>query len=213
MIEITDAMLADLRERVMRLMSPKRFRHTVAVEEMVARLCALFCPDSTNAMRAAALLHDITKECSVEEQEALCCKYGLSVSEGDRLAPKTFHARTAAAMISDVYPAFALPEVIEAVRWHTTGHANMTLTERLVYLADYIDESRTFPACVLLRRYFWGADPERMTPPERDALLRDTLILSYDLTIRDLLDEGKPTAPDTVNARNELLLEKKNAEA
>ncbi len=212
MIEITEAMLADLRERVMQLMSPKRFRHTVAVEEMAARLCALFCPDSTNAMRAAALLHDITKECTPEEQEALCHTYGLPVSEDDRLAPKTFHARTAAAKISDEYSAFFHAEIINAVRWHTTGHAGMTLTEKLIYLADYIDESRTFPACVLLRRYFWGADPEKLTSSERDALLRDTLILSYDLTIRDLLDEGRPIAEDTVSARNELLLEKKRAE-
>ena len=213
MIEIQESMLADLRERVMGLMSPKRFRHTVAVEEMVARLCALFCPEQTNTLRAAALLHDITKELSLAEHEEICQRYGLTVTEGDRLAPKTLHARTAAALIADEYPAFADPTVIQAVRWHTTGHAGMTLTEKLVYLADYIDESRTFPACVLLRRYFWGAEPLRLTQGEREALLCDTLLLSYDLTVRDLLDEGKPIASDTVEARNELLLERKRAEA
>lgn len=213
MIEIQESMLADLRERVMGLMSPKRFRHTVAVEEMTARLCALFCPEQTNALRAAALLHDITKELSVEAHEEICRRYGLTVTDADRLAPKTLHARTASALIADEYPAFADPTVISAVRWHTTGHAGMTLTEKLVYLADYIDESRTFPACVLLRRYFWGAEPARLTQGERDALLRDTLLLSYDLTVRDLLDEGKPIASDTVEARNELMLERKRAEA
>jgi nicotinate-nucleotide adenylyltransferase len=212
MIEIHENMLAGLRLHVMSLMSPKRFGHTVAVEEMAARLAVLFCPEQTNLLRAAALLHDITKERTAAEQEQLCADHGLTVTDGDRLAPKTFHARTAAALIVSDYPELAHPVVVDAVRWHTTGHAGMTLTEKLIYLADYIDQSRTFPTCVLLRRYFWGADPARMTPAEREALLRETLILSYDLTIRDLLDEGKPIAADTVEARNELLLEQKRAE-
>jgi nicotinate-nucleotide adenylyltransferase len=131
----------------------------------------------------------------------------LTVTDADLLAPKTIHARTAAAKIAVDFPAFADPTVTEAVRWHTTGHAGMTLTEKLLYLADYIDESRTFESCVILRRYFWGADPESMSQERREALLRKTLILSYDMTVRDLIGEGKPVATDTVEARNELLLE------
>jgi hypothetical protein len=52
----------------------------------------------------------------------------------------------------------------------------------------------------------FGASPERMTQTERDALLRDTLILSFDMTVRDLLEEGRSVAIDTVAARNELIL-------
>ena len=156
---------------------------------------------------AAALLHDITKELPVQEQVLLCNAYGIPVDDGDLLAPKTLHARTAAAQIPVDYPAFADPLIVSAVRWHTTGHAGMTLTEKLLYLADYIDASRTFRNCVLLRRYFWGAEPEKLTPQERNTLLRETLLLSYDMTIRDLLEEGTPVAADTVEARNELLRE------
>ncbi len=208
MKEITEEMLDELRGQVMSAMSPKRFRHTACVEEMVARLCDLFCPEYRMLMRAAALLHDVTKELSADEQEVLCHAYGLTVTDADRLSPKTFHARTAAAKIAVDFPQLADPLIIDAVRWHTTGHAGMTLTEKLLYLADYIDSSRTYPSCVILRRYFFGADPERMDPSERLALLRDTMILSYDMTMRDLLEEGLPIAPDTVQARNELLLER-----
>jgi len=204
---ITEQMLDELRGQVMKVMSPKRFRHTVAVEEMVTRLCALYCPDLTMQMRAAALLHDITKELESAEQERLCQTHGLPVTPADRISPKTFHARTAAAMIPDAYPAFDDPVIVSAVRWHTTGHVGMTLCEKLLYLADYIDDSRTFQNCVILRRYFFGADPQLMTAEERLALLRETMILSYDMTIRDLLDGGKPIAEDTMQARNELLLE------
>lgn len=207
MKEITEESLSELREQVMAAMSPKRFRHTVAVEEMAERLCALFCPENTMLMRAAALLHDLTKELDAGEQETLCHAYGLPVTDCDRLAPKTFHARTAAAKITIDFPQFADPMIVDAVRWHTTGHAGMTLTEKLLYLADYIDTSRTFSNCVILRRYFFGARPEEMEMSERLALLRDTLIFSYDMTVRDLLDEGLPVAEDTIQARNELLLE------
>jgi nicotinate-nucleotide adenylyltransferase len=204
--------LAALRAEVMNRMTPKRFRHTVAVEEMTVRLCALFCPAETNTMRAAALLHDVTKELSDAEQIALCERFGLSVTEDDRAAPKTFHARTAEALIAAEFPAFADSTVLSAVRWHTTGRRGMTLCERLLYLADYIDDSRTFPSCVLLRRYFWGAEPQKMEERARLALLRDTLLLSFDLTIKDLLDEGRPIAADTTEARNFLLAEARMAD-
>lgn len=212
MKEITEEMLDVLRGQVMEQMSQKRFRHTVAVERMVARLCALFCPEQTLRLRAAALLHDLTKEIKAEGQAELCRTYGLEVTAFDLLAPKTFHARTAAARIEAELSDFDDPIIVNAVRWHTTGHVGMTLTEKLLYLADYIDESRTFPNCVILRRYFWGAEPERMNRTEREALLRDTLILSYDMTIRDLLTDGTPVADETVGARNELLLQKARAE-
>lgn len=207
MTEITDEALAGLRQRICDGLSPKRAMHTLAVEDMVARLCALYCPEHTAKMRAAALLHDVTKERSVSEQLALCRAYGVPTDASDLLAPKTLHARTAAAQIPVEYPEFSDPLIVSAVRWHTTGHAGMTLTEKLLYLADYIDASRTFRNCVILRRYFWAEDPQGLSSDGRAQLLRDTLLLSYEMTLKDLIDENTPIASDTVAARNELLLE------
>ena len=84
----------------------------------------------------------------------------------------------------------------------------MTLEEKLIYFADYIDESRSFENCVILRRYFWGAEPASMNQADREKLLRDALLLSYRMTVEDLLAEGTPVALDTVRARNQLLREK-----
>ena len=202
-------MLNTLRKQVEGSMSPKRFAHTAAVEEMVARLCALYCPEYTMQLRAAALLHDLTKELTPEAQEALCEAYDIPVDEEQRLSPKTYHAKTAAARITRDFPDFADALIIDAVRWHTTGHAGMTLTEKLLYLADYIDDTRTFPSCVLLRRYFFGAEPELMTKEERERHLRATLLLSYEHTLKDLLAEGAPIDGDTIRARNSLLAEER----
>jgi len=188
-------------------MSPKRFHHTAAVEDMVTRLAALFCPEDTPALRAAALLHDVTKEYKTATHMEMLNKAGQAPVGGEEYAPKTFHARTAALLIPESYPDFNCETVVSAVRWHTTGREGMTLPEKLLYLADYIDESRIFPDCVRLRTYFWKAHPERMSEEERRVHLRRTLIMSYDMTMRALINEGAVISPDTALARNELALE------
>lgn len=206
MIEITEQMLTELRRQIQARMSPKRLRHTLAVEDMVARLSQLYCPQKTVLLRAAALLHDLTKELSQEEQLRLCVENGILLSERDLHSPKTLHARTAAAVIPLEFPDFADPTVIEAVRWHTVGREGMTLPEQLLYLADYIDDSRTFENCVRLRQAFWEAEPQRLSPEERISHLHRILLLSFQMTITDLLQEGALISPETVAARNELLL-------
>lgn len=202
---ITEEALARLRADLEEKMSPKRLRHTLEVEKMVIRLGELYAPDQLLTLRAAALLHDITKEYSNDRQIMICAQKELKLSRGDLYAPKTFHARTAAALIGDLYGEFAEDAVISCVRWHTTGRVGMTLCEQLVYLADYIDMSRIFPDCVRLREFFFSGEPERMSREERMRHLRDTLILSFDMTITALLAEGVPISPDTIDARNELV--------
>lgn len=202
---ITEEMLDALRADVAASMSEKRFRHTAEVEKMVARLAELYLPHKERMLRAAALLHDITKEYSTADQLRLCALHGLAVTEDDRGAPKTFHARTAAAEIPHRYPTFADEELVRCVRYHTTGRRGMTLEEKLVYLADYIDLSRTFPDCVTLRNTFFEAKPECMNGEERLAHLDNVLILSFDMTIRALLEDGAPISADTFEARNELI--------
>ena len=87
----------------------------------------------------------------------------------------------------------------------------MTVTEKLIYLADYIDESRSFDDCVFLRNKFWSADLDKMTDGERWAHLRNVLILSFDLTVKNLIAENSLIASDTFDARNELICEKLKA--
>ena len=202
---ITEEMLAALREELSGTMSPKRYRHTAEVEKMAARLGALYAPEYIMQLRAAALLHDITKEFSLQTQLQILQKFGIIIHYSDEISPKTLHARTAALLIPEQYPAFADPTVIEAVRWHTTGREGMTVCEKLIYLADYIDLSRTFPDCVELRDMFWDPDPEGMDTDAREAHLRTVLISSFDRTIRGLLEEGGLISPETMLARNELV--------
>ena len=208
-IVITDGMIDSLRtelEENLRAgkMSQKRFHHTVEVEKMAARLGGIYAPEKINTLRAAALLHDLTKEYSTDVQLKLCAEYGIELSEIDVYAPKTLHARTGAAVAAVEYVAYVTDEVIGCIRWHTTGRAGMTLCEKLVYLADYIDMSRKFDDCVKLREYFFSPRLDGMTEEEKLCHLDDTLLLSFDMTIEGLIEKQAPISPDTVAARNEI---------
>ena len=197
--------LSVLRERISSALSGYRLEHTLGVERMAVRLGELYAPEKIDVLRAAALLHDITKENCYQKQLQICEKLGIIVPYAAKAAPKTLHAITAAAILPIQYPEFAISEVVSACRWHTTGRENMSICEKLIYLADYIEDGRKFEDCVFLREYFFSSFPEKMTLKERWIHLDKTLVLSFDLTIKQLIDEGAPIDISTTEARNYLI--------
>ena len=206
--ETQEKNLAALRERIKDYISGKRLTHTYGVEREIARLAEIYDPDEEYELRAAALLHDITKPLSLDEQLKLCDDYGISYSSGDRLMPKTFHAQTACEVIRRKFPEFFTETVYSSSLYHRTGQADMSIAEKLLYLADYIEDTRTFDDCVKLRNYFWDRIPAAKNDDAKNALLRDTLIISFDMTIKGLIEDGTPIHRDTVEARNFLIEER-----
>ena len=201
-MRFTDAQIDALRERVRASMSDFRFTHTAEVEKMAARIGELYAPVKIDILRVAALLHDITKEIDVDGQIAILESNGERTGSFERLSYKTLHARTAVYAIMRDYPELADEEVLRAVRYHTTGRADMSICEMIVYLADYIDESRKFDDCIKLRNYFWDVHPEEMNESEREEHLLRTLLLSFDMTLTSLINEGSPTSVESIEARN-----------
>lgn len=197
---ITEEMLLKLRSDVKPYLTEKRYAHTLAVEKEAAALGRIYSDGKIPELRAAALLHDITKKLSLEKQLQYCEKFGIIVNKGDILSPKIFHAKTAAELAKREFPDFASDDVINGVRWHTTGHRRMSLFEALVYLADYIEETRTFGDCVRLREYFYTSLDENGKAKE-EALI-STMIMSFDMTVANLISEGAPIDSDTIGARN-----------
>ncbi len=200
--EITAAMLIALREQVREYLTEKRYAHTLSVESEAGKLAALFLPAEENHLRAAALLHDITKRLNLEKQLQLCQIFGIMVTNDETKAPKLLHAKTAEALAGRDFPQFADSRVLSGIRWHTTGRAGMSLFESIVYLADYIEPTRTFADCVVLRRFFWERIPDAADADSRMEVLRQTMVLSFDMTIRQLLLEGALVDRDTIEARN-----------
>lgn len=203
--DFSDRALDRLRETVRAGLSEYRFRHIAEVERMIVRLGELYLPDELPMLRAAALLHDLTKELPTPEQEYLLASHGILLSESDRLSPKLYHAWTAALRIPEDYPHFAREDLVTAVRYHTTGRKGMTLPEMLLYLADFIDESRLFGDCVRLRAEFWDADPRAMSAAERITHLYRVLVHTVDATVAHLLADGRIVSVDSIEMRNDLL--------
>ena len=191
----------DLRDKLAGEMSEFRFRHTLGVEKEAVRLGELYAPDKIPLLRAAALLHDITKENTFEKQLQLCYELGIMLKDSEKSSPKTLHAITGAAVIERDFPEFADPELVSAVRWHTTGKENMSICDKIIYLADYIEENRKYEDCVSLRQYFWQENPQKMARLDRLAHLSRTLVISFDMTIRSLEAEGATIDENTTKAR------------
>lgn len=198
--------LDSLRAEIKAVTSERRYLHIAAVEEMIDRLGALYLPEERPMLRAAALLHDLTKEISNEKHEKILSSHGIIVTDEMRISPKLYHAVTATLLIPERFPQFAHPTLLSAVRYHTTGHSGATVFDLLLYLADYIDESRTFPDCVFLRDYFWEKAPEALTKEEQIRHLFDTVVRSVDLTVAALSEERVPISIDSIQMRNHFLL-------
>ncbi|MGM9652716.1 MAG: HD domain-containing protein [Eubacteriales bacterium] len=199
---ITDDVLEELRERIKPYLKEKRYLHTLEVEAEAARIGALYLPEKIPQLRVSALLHDITKRLSFEKQLQCCEEFGIMVNTSDLLSPKVFHAMTARALAARDFPDVVDDEILSGIRWHTTGHDRMTVFESIIYLADFIEPSRTFDDCIALRSYFWGSMPEDGGTLALTVHLCSTMIYSFDLTIRNLTDSGEAIAVDTVLARN-----------
>ncbi|MBR2613408.1 MAG: HD domain-containing protein, partial [Clostridia bacterium] len=122
-MRFSEESLIALHDSVREQMSEYRFIHTAEVEKMAVRLGNLYAPDKLDILRAAALLHDITKEYGIDAHAELIERGGESLSALDRLSYKTLHARSAVELIKEKYGDFAYSEVLDAVRYHTTGRA------------------------------------------------------------------------------------------
>lgn len=211
-LEINDEMLNALRNKVSQNMSPFRLEHTLGVEKMAIKLGEIYSPESLSRLRAAALLHDITKELSISEHTEIYRAHSLEPTREELNAPATLHSVTAALIITEKYAPFADEDVVNAVRYHTVGRENMTIIEKIIYLADYIDETRKYEDCIALREMFFSASPEKMNSNEKIAHLNRVILRSFDMTVADILKNRRILSADTVRARNGIIFELEKTE-
>lgn len=180
--------LEDLRCVALSMLAPRRIPHVLGTEETAAALALRWGADEESARRAA-LLHDCTKKFDKELQLALCRQYGIEPDAAERREGKLLHAITGAAV---AYADFGVSgEVRDAIRWHTTGKADMTLLEKIIYLADYIEPTRDFCDLTELRRLAFED-------------LDGALLLGFTMAVEDLAKKGMPVHPNSVLARDYL---------
>lgn len=191
------------------LETPKRFKHTLGVQREAYELGMIYLPEKAEKLAFAGLLHDITKDFDTEKQIELCKSYNISI-DLNNIVPKLLHSKTGCEYARRTFGSELIDdEVYYGIYYHTTGRKNMNLFESIIYLADYIEAGRTFVDCVILREYFYGEIKKAQSYAEKLEVLRQTMILSFDFTIKGLIEDGKQIDSDTVEARNYFLTDKK----
>ena len=173
-----------LRPTALSFLKHARIPHVLGTEQEAVRLALRYGADADRA-RTAALLHDCTKRLEMDEQLALCAQYGIELDELEQKALKLLHAKTGAAVARDRFGVD--DEIYSAIFWHTTGHADMTLLEKVIYLADYIEPTRSFP----------GVDALRAACYED---LDKGLLMGLEMTVEEMKERGNPVHSATLAA-------------
>ncbi|WP_295579635.1 nicotinate (nicotinamide) nucleotide adenylyltransferase [uncultured Oscillibacter sp.] len=180
--------LRELRPVALSYLKHKRIPHVLGTEQEAIRLAERYGADVEKA-RVAALLHDCTKRLDMAAQLELCRRYGIALDELEQQALKLLHAKTGAALAREVFGVD--DEIYGAIWWHTTGRAGMTLLEKILYLADYIEPSRDFPGVEALRRTCYED-------------LDKGLLLGLEMTVQEMEAMGNPVHRATLEARDAL---------
>lgn len=166
-------------------MSEKRFRHTEGCVKMAEALARHWGEDVALARRAA-FLHDIAKEMPYEKQLKMADEFGIILTDTQR-SEKIIHAFSGAIIAQ--YEFCEPDEVCGAVRWHTTAHEGMTGLEKIIWISDLAEETRTFPGVEKIRKLAFED-------------IRDALICGFDMTLSRLIEQGSVIDVNMVQARN-----------
>lgn len=118
----------------------KRYEHTIGVAYTAAALAMRYHADVEKAY-LAGLLHDCAKCIDTDEKLALCKKYKVKLSKFEIENPFLIHAKLGSCLAEKKYE-ITDPDILSAIRYHTTGKADMSLLEKIVFSADYIEPGR-----------------------------------------------------------------------
>lgn len=132
--------LTDIESRLQKILPARRFRHTQGVMYTSACLAMRWGEDMDKALYAG-LLHDCAKYLKRGELYKESIRYNLPVNAAEKEDPSLLHGKVGAYYAQHIYGVDD-PDILGAITWHTTGRPGMTLLEKIVFTADYIEPSR-----------------------------------------------------------------------
>lgn len=181
-----------LRERL----NENRYYHSLCVADEAKRLAEKYGGDIEKCY-LAGLLHDITKNSTEEEHLQIFSNFGIILSDIERNAEKLWHAMSGSAYIENILK-INDEEILDAIRYHTTAKAGMSLTAKILYLADFTSKDRNYPDVNIIRALV-------------DKSLDEAFLYALKYSIIDLTENSRAIHPDTVNAFNETVLTMEDA--
>lgn len=170
----------------------RRLSHSINVSRCAAKLARHYGADVEKA-ELAGLVHDCAKNLPTDKAFELAKKYNYEPDTVTRMNPVLLHAPLGSFLVQELFD-IQDTEILNAIAWHTTGRKNMTLLEKIICLADFIEEGRQYRGVDKIRELAF-LDINR------------ALLMGMELTIKYVLEKGVLLHPKTVEARNALLME------
>lgn len=182
----------EIRQELKQRLKPSRYQHSLGVAKAAVRLAERFGVDRNKA-ELAGLLHDCAREFPQENLIDEAYRRGIAVSPIEQAIPFMLHAPVGASRARELY-GVADREVLEAISRHTVGGKGMSDLDKIIYFADMIEENRDYPGVEELRQLAETETLDRM------------LLAGFDQTLAFVLTKRGLMHPDTVTARNEVIM-------
>ncbi len=169
-----------------KMLDPQRLYHCECVSESAGELAKLYGANAEKA-KLAGLLHDITKRMPAEEQLSLMGE----ITPLEKKNHKVWHQISAPVFLREK-GIITDEEILSAIRWHTTGRADMTLLQKIIYTADFISTDRSYPDVDTVRKLACIS-------------LEHAMLYTCRYTVKDLVSHDRPVHPATLELYNDLL--------
>ncbi len=204
---ITEEMLVQLRQSISLRLSTHRYNHTIGVEK-IARFLAENClPEKKKEISVAAILHDVTKELPFDANLKILREAGVVLENEDDYTPSVIHSFTASVFVKTHFKEFATEEILSAISKHTVGGVDMSVFDKIIFLADFIEENRTYTDAVSTRKFVLDSIKHESVS-ENVKILDQACVMEIDSTIAHLKSLGKPINKKVFLVKDSLLSKK-----
>lgn len=184
--------MKDYIEIIRQRLDPYRFYHSMCVADCAKKLAKKYGCDEGKAY-TAGILHDVMKNTPHDEQLEFLKKLNVKLCDVELANPKLYHAISGAYYVKNELK-IDDESIFNAIRYHTTGRAGMSLLEKIIFVADFVSEDRNYN----------GIDEIRAASEEN---LEKAMMIGLDFTIKEIVDKKQSLHIDSVKTYNELILE------
>lgn len=175
-------------------MTNRRFQHSLAVAETAENLAGFWGADPENAW-LAGIFHDYARELTEDQLLNFVLVHGIVILEEEKDNPVVLHAPVGAFLVQKEF-GISDPEILSAIAKHTVGGKDLTLLDKIIFLADLIEIGRKWPGVEKLRG---------MVYQDLDQALK----IALEGTIKFLKEKGQPIHPDTLATYKSLIIKAK----
>lgn len=172
-------------------MGEKRYIHSVNVAKQAVKLARIYGCNEEKAM-IAGILHDVTKETPFDEQLKIISEGGIILDEIEKTSQKLWHSISGSVYIQNNL-GIDDNDIINAIRFHTTGRKGMSLLEKIIFVADFTGDERNYDGVDIMRNKALNS-------------LEEAMIYGLQFTLKDLSSRALTIHPNALSCYNELIL-------